>query len=143
MITRITVGFRTLQHIVFPTIVSCYARMHPMGEVPDPASVSGSNLGKDNVDEQIDHAKRIQKIVDYNFHVVQEAFIYREKLPKLVDPNPPLKKKKGKDGDDKKRRSSQLVAPSRLEGQSGPSKAIVVKPKKSQSIKVTPMLDNV
>lgn len=106
-----TVSFRTLQHMVFPAIVHCYAKLHPMADIPDPALVKGGTMGNDEVDEKERHAERVRKIVDYNFHVVQEAFVYRERLPPLVDPNPPLKVKNNKTNNKKllKRESSTIL----------------------------------
>ena len=117
-----TILWRTSVHILFPIYKNRYNLENPLLPIAENAPPVTTIPGDTPVETQKERSQRIQKTIDLNFHRIQQAYKYREKLPKFKQlPGSKVKDPQDTNGD-------VLVKPQ-------PSAVIAVKvrPKSSQS----------
>ena len=80
-------------HITFPAYVDYYSRRNPLKAIPKDKTITAEKNNEVLVEETAEmRAKRIKKLIDMNFHMIQSAWHYRVKLPdqlKLPSTNTP------------------------------------------------------
>lgn len=90
---------RALHHIAFPHYVRWYSDHNPLPDVADKERAVDADKkasDKETVASAKARLERIRAVADANFHIVQQAWRHRERLPKeLKDPaRSPTKNKK-------------------------------------------------
>ena len=123
LIQGVVLILRILEHFLFPWCVWSFNRRNPLGKVAGPKRAGNHErkTAKYDLDDGADDWEKVRAILDYNFHKIQTAWTYREKLPKLLDPADKNKKNKKK-----KKKKSNRVAPA--------GQQIVVRPRSSASV---------